>query len=1160
MGIINKKTLAVAICALSLSLPGFAQSFTLNANKITVKQAMDALQQQTGYSFVFYASDLDVNKQISIQANNVSLQEAVRQILEGQKDLTYRIEDKRIIVKHATPQTSQPATKQNGKRHTVKGKVVDGKGEPIIGATVIVKGSKVATVTDVDGNYVLQDVPENARLVFSSLGFASKELGSKSGTLDVSLGEDQQVLNEVVVVGYGIQKKVDLTGAVSSVKGDDLTLRPVTDASQSLQGLVPGLLVTNGSAGRPGATGTLTLRGQGNLSGTGTPYVLVDGIEMSLSDVNPNDIESISVLKDAAACAIYGARAAYGVILVTTKQGVEGKMRVNYQGTVGWSAPTVLPEMANAVDFTTFWNDGVTNANSSRRYSDEKIALLKQYMKDPTSVDPWQELDPTASMNPAFENSEKGIGNVDYFKLHYKDYAFKQRHNLSLSGGGKAAQYYVSGGYLKEDGILRYAKMNFERMNLSTTISSELTKWLKLKMGMKFTHSVSHSPFGDGGLSEGFYHSLARFRPTISVVDPHGHFTELSMIPYLQSGTYTTNKRDLFDLQPSLILTPIKGLTINFDYTYKYVANNYDALNVAPLIYGADGVSTSKGARSELGVAKDGRYTRYNTHTHYQSINLYGTYLFSFNKQHNFTVMGGYQEEDNHYDYLRNSITGLYSTKNPNVSMGTGDKTVTDVRNGWATRGFFGRINYDYENKYLLQVDGRYDGSSRFAKGHRWGFFPSVSAGWNITEEKFMEPLTKVLSHLKIRGSIGRLGNQSGAALYTFASTMSLSGGLGGYYFADGRHMYLNAPGVVNPATTWEKVNSKNLGLDFALFNNTLTGSFDIFQRTTKDMLGPGVDFPDFFGASAPQTNNASMRNRGWELVLNYRGKIAHQVDYQVGFSISDATAVVTDYANPTGTNPESNWYTGKKVGEIWGYRTDGILQTQEQADEYNKTHDNSYLTPQKWTPGDVAFRDLNGDKKVNKGTNVLGDMGDYAVIGNTTPRYQYTLNGAVSWKGITLSVMFQGIGKRDWDPTGSVYFWGSSSYAQVTVFKEHLDYWTEDNKNAYYPKPYINSAGAVGKYNAKTSGEPTDRYLQNAAYCRLKNLTLSYDLPASLIGKFNLQQVRVFFSGENLFTITKLKGMFDPESIFTSNGYTGEGGKNYPMNRVLSVGLTVSL
>ena len=283
-------------------------------------------------------------------------------------------------------------------------------------------------------------------------------------------------------------------------------------------------------------------------------------------------------------------------------------------------------------------------------------------------------------------------------------------------------------------------------------------------------------------------------------------------------------------------------------------------------------------------------------------------------------------------------------------------------------------------------------------------------------------------------------------------------------------------------------------------------------------------------------------------------------MDYQVGFSLSDATAVVTDYANPTGTNPEYNWYTGKKVGEIWGYRTDGILQTQEQADEYNKTHDNSYLTPQKWTPGDVAFRDLNGDKKVNKGTNVLGDMGDYTVIGNTTPRYQYTLNGAVSWKGITLSVMFQGIGKRDWDPTGSVYFWGSSSYAQVTVFKEHLDYWTEDNKNAYYPKPYINSAGAVGKYNAKTSGEPTDRYLQNAAYCRLKNLTLSYDLPASLIGKLNLQQVRVFFSGENLFTITKLKGMFDPESIFTSNGYTGEGGKNYPMNRVLSVGLTVSL
>lgn len=520
--------------------------------------------------------------------------------------------------------------------------------------------------------------------------------------------------------------------------------------------------------------------------------------------------------------------------------------------------------------------------------------------------------------------------------------------------------------------------------------------------------------------------------------------------------------------------------------------------------------------------------------------------------------MAGYQEENNKYDYLRNVITGLFSTSNPNVGMGTGDKTVTDTRNSWATRGFFARLNYDYKSRYLLEVNGRYDGSSRFASDHRWGFFPSVSVGWNLTEEPFMENYRHVLSQFKVRASIGRLGNQAGAGLYTFASTMGISSNLGGYIYNDGRHLYLTAPGVINPATTWEKVDSKNLGIDFGFFNGALSGSFDIFQRDTKDMLGPGVDFPDFFGAAAPQTNNAQLRNRGWELTLNYRGKIGNDITYNIGGSLSDATAEVTAYENPTGADPVNNWYKGKKVGEIWGYRTDGLIKTQEQADEYNRTHNNKFFTTEKWTPGDIAFRDLNDDGYVNNGTNKLGDMGDMVVVGNTTPRYQYTISGGINWKGLGMSFIFQGVGKRDWNPAGNVYFWGSSSYAQVTLFKEHLDYWTPDNPNAYYPKPYIHTAGGVRKFQAKTGSHTTDQYLQSAAYCRLKNLTISYDLPQNIIKKAGLSQVRVFVSGENLFTITNLKGMFDPEVIFARNSYNAEGGKQYPINRVYSIGLSV--
>lgn len=1042
----------------------------------------------------------------------------------------------------------------------ISGKVLDQTTqEAIIGANVLVDGTRLGAATDLEGNFSIQNVPAQGTLVVSYMGYITQMLPVEGKTtFTIYLQEDTELLSEVVVVGYGVQKKVNLTGSVSSVEGSQLEQRPVADISQSLQGLVPGLFISNSGSGRPGSSGTLTLRGQGNLSNNANPYVLVDGVEMDLGDVNPNDVQNISVLKDAAACAIYGARAAYGVVLVTTKRGQDGKMRVSYQGTAGWSAPTVLPEMVDSYQFATFWNDGCVNTGSPRSYSAEKMDLLKKFVADPTSVDPWFELAANASMNPAFENSESGVGNTDYFDLHYKDWAFKQHHNLSVSGGTAKAQYYVSGGYYTEDGILRYADIGYDRFQFSTNLSSQVTPWLKLKVNSKFMHSVADTPFGDGGLSEGFYHSLARFRPTVHHTDPNGRFTELTMIPYLQSGTRTSNDRDRMSLTGGFDLQPAKNWFIFFDYTLKMMDAEYEALNVAPLIYGRDGVSTSKGVRDELGISPDGRYTRSVSKSRYQTLNLYTNYLFSLADAHNFTLMAGYQEENSHYSYLKNAVTGLYSTANPNVGMGSGDKTVTDTRNGWATRGFFGRINYDYKGRYLVEVNGRYDGSSRFAKDSRWGFFPSASLGWNIHREAFMQPAAQVLSNLKLRASYGLLGNQAGADLYTFASTMSLNGGLGNYIFADGRHIYTNAAAVVNPFTTWEKVRSVNLGVDFGFLKNALTGSFEVFQRETRDMLGPAVDFPDFFGATAPKTNNAEMRNRGWELVLSYKGGIGKDIAYTVNGSLSDATAEVTRYEG-TLSNPGSNWYEGKMAGEIWGYQTDGLLATQAEADSYNSSYNLSYISSTPWTPGDLKYRDLNGDGKINNGSNTLGDMGDVSVIGNTTPRYQFTLSGSISWKGLSLSLLFQGVGKRDWSPGSAAYFWGCGPYAQVTVFDEHMDYWTPDNPGAYYPKPYIHTAGGVGPYRNKNI-QTSDRYLQNAAYCRLKNLSLSYNLPGAWVRKMGLQKVQVYFSGENLLTFTSLKGMFDPEAIYTSNTYTGEGGKNYPMNKVISLGLSVNL
>ena len=1052
---------------------------------------------------------------------------------------------------------------------TVSGTVSDHSGAPIIGVSVSVKDTPNGAITDLDGSYSISRINSGDVLVFSCIGYESKEITWTEGILNVVLQEDSEMLEETVVVGYGVQKKVNLTGAVSQVKGEEFLFRPVVDAAQALQGMVPGLTISNTSAGTPGSKTTITLRGQGNLSGTGTPYILVDGVEMGLHDVNPNDIESISVLKDAASAAIYGARAAYGVILVTTKKGKDGKPVISYTGNAGWNAPTKLPTMVNAVDFANYWNDGATNASAPRKYSEEKIADLQKYINGDTSVDAFAELregNPASTDPSSLENSERGLGNTDYFKLHYKDWAFKQSHNLSVRGGNDKVHYYVGGGIYDEDGILRFADMGYKRLNVSANTQAQVTDWLKLSFDTKFVHGQVDSPFGDGGIGYGFFHTLAREFSTKPYMDPNGHYIEYTMIPYLQSGTYTKNLTNRLDLTPSIQIQPIKNWFITLDYTYRLNIENYEAVAIAPDIYMMDGETTIKGARSELGVPTSGKYTRSNTDRTYQSINFYSNYSLILAERHNINLLAGYQEEDLHYAYVKNSIVGPYSTATPNVNMGSEEKITVDTRYGWATRGSFGRINYNFDGRYLLELNGRYDGSSRFAADHRWGFFPSVSVGWNVHRESFMANAQNWLSNLKLRASYGLLGNQAGASTYTFAATMDISSSPGSYVFSDGRHNYTLAPGVVNPFTTWEKVLNKNIGLDFGFFDNALTGSLDVFQRDTRDMLGPGEDFPDIYGADAPQTNNANMRNRGWELAVNYRGYIGRDIQYTIGASIADATAVVTKYSNPTGTNPDSNWYEGKRVGEIWGYHADGLIQSQAEADEYNNI-DLSFVSSATWVPGDVKYADINDDGCINKGSGKLGDMGDYKIIGNTTPRYNYTINGSLNWKGLGLSFLLQGVGKRDYDPTSSQYFWGWGPFAQVTVFPEHLDYWREDNPSAYYPKPYIHNAGGIGIY-ANKNKQISDRFLQNAAYLRLKTITLSYDLPKSIIRKAGLSKAQIYVTGENLLTFTKLSTIFDPEGIFTYNSYNGgnnqrgasDAGKSYPMNKTISVGMVINL
>ena len=1027
-------------------------------------------------------------------------------------------------------------------QQTVTGVILEeATSEPLAGAAVQVKDSQNGTIADADGRFSISVSPGQTLLI-SYIGLIPQEILVKEGMKDLTIKmlSDAVDINEVVVVGYGVQKKVNLTGSVSSVKGDVLERRPVADAVQSLQGMVPGLLVSNSDGGRPGGTGTLTLRGQGNLDNNAAPYVLVDGVEMSLTDVNPSDIENISVLKDAAACAIYGARAAYGVILVTTKKGEEGKMRINYQGTVGWSTPTVLPDMVNSYDFAQYWNAGVTNAGSPRLYSDEKLALLQQYINDPSSVDPWFELPANSNMNPAFENSESGVGNVNYFDLHYKNWAFKQNHNISLSGGGKAAQYYISGGYYSEDGILRYADMDYKRYNFAANVTSQLTSWMKLKVNTKFMHSDQNTPFGDGGISEGFYHSLARFRPTVSPVDPNGHFTELTMIPYLQSGTYTNTQRDNMNITAGLDIQPVKNWFIFFDYTYKLGNKEYEALNVSPLIYGADGVSTSKGVRSELGMSPDGKFTRSYDRTRYQSINLYTNYLFSLAEKHNFTVMAGFQEEDYNYSLMKNSITGLYSTSNPNVGMGTGDKTVIDTRNGWATRGFFGRINYSLKDRYLLEANLRYDGSSRFADGHRWGIFPSVSAGWRISEEDFWKnsSVSNIFDNLKVRASYGVLGNQN-IGVYPYQQTYSL-----GQDYPFGNPAALQ-PGAAagtynNPEITWEKTAITDIGLDFSLFNGRFTGTLDYFYKYTSDILAP-VEVSSIMGRGVGQSNIGAVSNKGIEVNLTYNGQIGRNFRFSISPNFTWVKNAVEKLANGATEEINNNRIVGQPIGIIYGYETDGLFVDQAEIDAAPE----QLVGKSSLKPGYVKYKDISGPDGVPDGK--VDAQYDRTVLGSTTPKFYYGLNLSASYKGLDFSALLQGLGghKR---LIGSYMAYAFYNGGQIQRWQAD-NCWTEANPNKWAEYPRLETLN-MNNTNLQTS----DYWVRNASFLRVKNVQIGYTFPKTWTKKIGMENVRVYVSGQNLLSFNSFYKGWDPENEIA----TGDGPSYYPINSIYSFGFNI--
>ncbi|MGK9120706.1 SusC/RagA family TonB-linked outer membrane protein [Olivibacter jilunii] len=1038
----------------------------------------------------------------------------------------------------------------------VTGLVKDSRG-PVAGVSIREqRNGKALGQTGDQGTFKIE-ATEGAVLIFSCIGYKSKEIGLSTlaptgqGTYNVNvelLPDDANDLDEVVVVGFGTQKKVNLTGAVGTVDAKAIANRPVRNATQALQGLVTGLNISQNN-GSLESNPSINIRGIGTISdfSNASPLILIDGMEGSINVLNPQDIESISVLKDASASSIYGSRAAFGVILVTTKRGKAGKVQVNYNNNFRYSSPVLLPKMMDSYTFALYFNDAGINGGSSPHFTQEHLQRIKDYQEGKITASTIP--NPT---NPLYwgEGYAYGNDNVDWYKTMYNDNSFSHEHNISLNGGNEKTTYYLSGNFMDQKGMMRFNQDFYDRYTLTAKINTKLSDQIAINYSSRFLRDSYKRP---AALTDGFYNDLGRQGwPTLPLYDPNGFlFSSPSPALLMQDGGADKTTKDWLYQQLQLVLEPIKGWRTFAEFNYRIrndfrhwdsqQAYNHD-VNGVPYLY-----------------KNSSNVYEYGFKENYFNTNIYSEYATSFAEKHHLKAMLGFQAEQTKYRDLSAMRNGIIVPSLPTINTTSGidadgrvvAPTVSGQYQNWATAGFFGRLNYDYDGRYLLEANLRRDASSRFRSDSRWGWFPSVSGGWNVARETFWTNNIKAIETFKFRASYGELGNQDTKVWYPTYVTMPVGTANGGWLINNARPNTSGAPGIVSSTLTWETIKSLNFGLDWGAFNNRLTGSFDWFTRKTLGMVQPGVELPVILGTGVPPTNNTDLKTVGFELEVAWADRLKNGMGYNLRFLLSDNQSTVLRYANQTGTLDSRR--KGQKLNEIWGYETIGIAKTQAEMDAHLASLPNGGQDPlgAQWGAGDIMYRDLNGDGVINRGSNTINDPGDRRIIGNSTPRYNMGFDINLDYKGFDFRAFFQGVLKRDfWQ--GSYFFWGATSNKWwSTGFVEHTDYFRDNpdhplgvNTDAYYPKPNFSS----GRNQEAQTG-----YLQDASYIRLKNLQIGYTFPNTWTSKFKCQSLRIYASGENLWTRTKTATMFDPETI---DG--GSNGSVYPLSKVFSFGLSV--
>ena len=1055
---------------------------------------------------------------------------------------------------------------------TITGTVVDNNGLAVPGTAVMVVGTTTGSVTDIDGAYSIRADVKDVVLEFTSLGYVSQQVPVPAATdvVNVTLEEDTMTIDETVVVGYGTQKKVNLTGAITAVESKSLENRTAHSLSTMLQGSVPGLNVST-SSGNPGSNASMNIRGYTSING-GSPLVLIDGVEGDINRINPQDVQSISVIKDASSAAVYGARAAYGVILVTTKTGNSdsSKATVRYSGRWGVECPTTSTDWEttgywSVYTINKFWYE--SKGSNYVNYTAEDMRELLARVNDKTE-------NPDRPWVVVKDGKYKYYCNTDWWHELYNDYHPVQQQSISVSGGNDAVRYYVSGQYDRQQGMVKARPDVFQKYNLRAKIDARINKYARLSNNTNYFQSVYDFP-GLADIQDSFAYGDRHAPACFPLNNPDGTWTYfVDALGYrVCNGRHWAYAGENLNLEKrsdlanttELTITPIRQLSIKANYTFRnYTNHDTHRRNLIPYSQypGEVIVYNNGGAFDNYMTEKITEYAR-------TSANVFATYEDTFADAHHVTAMAGFNFDTYHskavsakgYDLITDQLSDLNlistTTRTPEVGGGQSE---------WKVLGFFGRLNYDYMGRYLFEASARYDGSSRFNVGQKFGFFPSASAGWRISEEPFFKPLKPFVNNLKLRVSYGTLGNQN-VDNYSYMRLVNFKT-FAAYSFGENvMARYTNLDDPVASNMTWEVTKQSNLGLDLAMFGNKLEFTGELYIRDTDGMLTDGMDLPSVYGAGVPQMNAADLRTKGYELSLSWRDsfKLAGKnFEYFVKGTASNYRSNITHFKNET--KLLSNYYDGMEIGEIWGFHVNGLFASDAEAQDYTTRIDQSYFNANLnggWKAGDMCYADLDGDGIVGIGDNTLENHGDKIYLGNSMPRFHYGFTTGLSFCNFDLSVFFEGTGNHYWYPARYNFdFWGPFSLGYPTFLaKNFLDNcWAEDNPDAYFPRPRSNVAsnggGELGRVN--------DRFIQNIRYLRFKNLTFGYELPAKIINRIGLDKLRVYFSGENLFywsPIKKITDHLDPESAFDRSSDPVDDLNNtaYPWQKTYMFGIDIT-